>query len=172
MKKTIGEISSALINKSDDRHTVVDQMRENLTDYDRDLMICAERGKKEYTGDFYIVVITKQEKIMRNVIRNYFLVRHSCPTPDNDQIVYRYEKGNSEIKFLWAIPNRHTVGYLIHNALLLPPEEKQLLDFVLKFKDGSLLRLSKQLNNEQPDSNILISRGTDGRTIKSRARSS
>lgn len=171
MKKTVGEISSALINKSDDRHTVVDQMRENLSDYDRNLFICAERGKKEYPGNFYIVVITKQERIMKNVIRNYFLCRGSCPTPDNDQIVYRYEKGSGEIKFLWAVPNKDTVHYLINNALLLPPEEKQLLDFSLQFKDGSLLRLSKTLNNEQPDSNILISRGIDGRTIKSRARS-
>jgi hypothetical protein len=38
------------------------------------------------------------------------------------------------------------------DPLNVPTQEKELLDFVLSFEDGTLLKLSKKLNNEEEDS--------------------
>lgn len=74
-KKKLGEISSGLLINMDheDRdHSAHDQMEEQLSEYDKELFACWEQERKKYTGDFYIVVITKKEKLLANVIRNYF----------------------------------------------------------------------------------------------------
>ena len=86
---------------------------------------------------------------MNNVIRNYFLTRFSCPTPEWDQAVYKYDTKSDSLDFLWVVPAKDICKNLKDNALNIDPSEKELLNFVLSFEDGTLLQLSKKLNNEQ-----------------------
>ncbi len=153
-KQTIGDISSKLIIKqSDDTHSAHEQMEENLTDYDKNLYECVESAKSIYViGDFYVVVTTKKERLMPNVIRNYFFSRYSCPTPEYDQIVYKFHRKDEQIEFLWVVPCKETCEIMRLDPLNVPTQEKELLDFVLSFEDGTLLKLSKKLNNEEEDS--------------------
>ena len=92
-KPTVGKVAVDLLEKADDKHTVVDQMRENLTDYDKNIWICVADGKKKYDGNFYIVVECKKERLLENVIRNYFFSRLTAPTPIWDQ---GYEGGHQK----------------------------------------------------------------------------
>ena len=155
-KKTMGSVSSELaVKQVDDTHTAHDQMEESLTDWDRNIFECIERSKKEYSGDFYLVVITKKERLLTNVIRNYFMTRVSCPTPDYDQTVYKYNKKYEILDFLWVIPSKDACLMLRENAMYVMPEERQLLQFVLDFADGSLFEVAKRLNGETPDSILL-----------------
>jgi len=39
---TVGKIATDLLAKADDKHTVVDQMQENLTEYDKNIWLCVE----------------------------------------------------------------------------------------------------------------------------------
>jgi hypothetical protein len=151
-RDTVGKISTELIAKSDDKHTVIDQMHEQLSEYDQTLHDTVELGKKTYPDDFYVVVLTKKERLMENVIRNYFIPRGSCPTPEWDQAVYRYHKPADRVGFLWIVPSRDTCSYMRNNANVLPKEQYELLTYVLQFEDGTLLKLSKQLNGEHVDS--------------------
>lgn len=155
-RKTIGKISRDLTIKNEKiDHTPREQMLEQLTDYDKNIHECIESSKKKYDSDFYIVVLTKKERLMQNVIRNYFLARGSCPTPEYDQTVYKYKKNAGIVEYLWTVPAADTCTYLIANALTLPEQERDLLEFVMDFLDGTLLRHSKKLNGEAPDSPIL-----------------
>lgn len=146
---TVGKISRDLIIKSgDETHSVTEQMQENLSEYDKNIYECIEIGKKEYMFDFYIIVITKKEKLMPNVLRHYFLSRHSCPTPQYDEAVYKYHRTEDRIEFLWVVPSKETCEYFVVNSLSIIEEERELLNFVLQFTNGDLDIKAKQMNGE------------------------
>lgn len=147
-RETVGKISTDLLRKAEPI-SPIEQMRESLTEYEKNINECLETGKKTFPKDFFIVVITKKEPLMPNVIRNYFFPRLSCPTPDYDQTVYKYSLKNDHIEFLWVIPSRDTCFLLVDNRHEVAPAEYALLQFVLKFHDGTLFKIAKSLNNEE-----------------------
>jgi len=156
-KKTLGQIATELQKKAvDNTHTAHDQMQECLTDWDRALFDCINTHKSLYPPeDFYVVIITKKERLLENVLRNYFFVRITCPTPDYDQTVYLYRTKEEIVDFIWTIPSKDTCLMMTQAALAVPEEEKQLLQFVLDFADGTLYKKCKKLNGEEEKSNIL-----------------
>jgi hypothetical protein len=155
-KETVGKIAYDLMQKEPDSRDPIEIEREVHKNYEAQIIACIEDGKKYYTEDFYIIVITKKERLMHNVLRNYFFHRQSCPTPDYDQTVYKYTISTENIEFLWVIPSKDTCILLKQNALEVVPEERQLLKYVLDFADGTLYKLSKKLNGEAEDSSLLV----------------
>lgn len=154
-RQKVGKYSADLLQKQPETKSPIEQMYENLTDYDKHIFTCIDDGKKRFDGDFFLVVLTKKEPLMPNVLRNYFIARISCPTPDYDQTVYKYTKADEIVDFLWVIPSKDTCFLLKKHALEVPESERELLNFVLRFSDGDLYRLCKKLNGEQADSNLL-----------------
>lgn len=150
MKQTVGKIASDLLLKPE-ANTVIDQQREMQKDYMKNLFEAVDRGYKKYYGNFFIHVEKKREPLLENVIRNYFIDRQTCPTPNYDQDIFRYNRQKSSIEYLWSIPDRETCFHLKANALQVVNEEKSLLNFVLQFDDGTLLKICKKLNNEKED---------------------
>jgi hypothetical protein len=150
-RDTIGAISSELLSKESPTNDPIELEREMHKDYEANVYECVERGKKEFFGDFYVVVTTKKERLMQNVLRNYFFPRNSCPTPEWDQAVYFYSRKDEKIDFMWVIPSKDTCKLFKENALLIAPEEKELLQFILEFEDGTLLEKSRLLNGENPN---------------------
>ena len=148
-KDTVGKISSELMQKEPESRDPIEIQRATEQEYIQHLNECLERGKKTYPDNFFIVVITKNERLMKNVFRNYFFCRLSCPTPDYDQTVYRYLAKEGVLEYLWTIPCRDASMHLKDNALNVSKEEKPILDMVLDFADGTLYRLAKKLNNEE-----------------------
>jgi len=156
-EKTVGQVSLDLVSKTPETLSPIEQMRESLTEYDKNINECIETNKKIYAGDFFIVVITKKEPLMENVLRNYFMARSTCPTPDYDQTVYRYDKKAGDIEFIWTIPSKHTCLTFIENKDEIVPDEWGLLKFILEFADGTLYKKAKELNGEEEKSNLIIS---------------
>lgn len=155
-KKTMGVIALDLAKSAhDNTHNAHDQMEESLTDWDKNIFECVDRFKAQFPFDFYIVVVTKKERLLENVLRNFFTGRISCPTPDYDQTVYRFDRKKDILEFLWVIPSKDTCLHLREHALQVPLEERQLLQFVLDFADGSLFRKAKELNGEEVSSIFL-----------------
>jgi len=151
-RQTVGKVASDLIIKATDSTSPIEQMRENLSEYEQNLRECVDSSKKIIMGDFYVIVLTKQEHLMQNVFRNYFFPRMSCPSPDWDQTVYKYKRNDDHIVYMWTIPSRESCEYLKKNALYVDKSERELLKYVLAFNDGSLLKLAKQLNGEKLES--------------------
>ena len=114
-----------------------------------ELLSTTQSGKKLYDGDFFVVVLTKKERLLPNVLRNYFLHRKTCPTPTYDQAVYHFVATEDELRFLWVVPSKDTCELLRDNALQVHDEERALRDYVLQFYDGSLDRLCLKLNPEE-----------------------
>lgn len=154
-RKTVGAAASELMQQTLTTRDPIELQRSMQEDYFDELVECVSRNKSSFDGNFFIVVITKKERLMPNVIRNYFFARNSCPTPDYDQAVYRYHAQDELIEYLWCIPDKQTCLLLKENALEV--QEKDLLQHVLDFADGSLFALAKKLNSEQYHSPFLES---------------
>jgi len=151
-KETVGKVATDLIVKAPDTLSPIEQMQENLSEYEANIWECVERCKKDFKDDFYIVVITKNEKLLPNVFRNYFYGRLSCPTPDYDQTVYKFKRKDNAPIFMWVIPSRDACIHLIKNHQYVAPEEQGLLKYVVAFQDGTLFKLAKELNGEKLES--------------------
>lgn len=148
-KKTVGAHSYDLMLKNDKiDHSAQEQASEQLNDYEKGIQECYQRGAKKYHDRFFIVVLTKKERLMQNVLRHYFFPRHSCPTPKYDQAVYIADPQSGTIQFLWVVPAKDVCYYLRDNALNVNKEQKDLLSFVLDFFDNTLLNKAKTLNGE------------------------
>lgn len=154
-RETVGKISTDLLAKEMPTHDPIELEREMNKNYEENVLECLARGKKEYEGDFYIIVLTKKERTMQNVLRKYYFGRRSCPTPEYDQVVYHYNKADDNIEFLWVLPSKDTCELLRDNAALVDPLEWGILDFVLKLYSGDLLNVSKKRNGERIDSPLL-----------------
>ena len=154
MADTVGKISSELLQKAPDSRDPIEIQREIHKSYEKVFVECMRRGRLVYTDDFYVVVITKKERLMENVLRNYFTYRVSCPTPEYDQAVYKIHK-DDKIQFLWVLPSKDTCEMFIRHAGEIVPDERWLLYYILADNNGDLLKLSKQLNNEEVGS-ILV----------------
>lgn len=170
---TVGKKSIELQQKPQESRDPIELQREMQKDYIRDLEWCILHAKKRidcssipnhhvckgasaWTGSFYVQVNCKAEKLLKNVIRNYFEPKRACPTPNYDQTVFFYNHENDNIEFIWTIPDRETCQIYIENALQVVPEEKELLNFILAFADGTLYKLAKKLNGERDDSPLLV----------------
>jgi len=149
-RKTVGALSREAACKTQDTTDPVELARQNMKDYVDNLFGCVNTHKKMFDDQpgFYVCVITKQEPLMKNVFRNYFAGTRACPTPDFDQAIYRYDKQDDKIEFLWALPHEAACKSYRDHALQVIEEEKELLSDILDFYDGTLLRLAMTLNGE------------------------
>ena len=148
----MGQIHLDLTEKEIQDVSPIDVEREAHKDYEKNLYEAIDRGKKSYDGDFFIVILTKKERLLDRVIRNFFFVRASCPTPEYDQTVYHFHRKSDKIEFLWVLPSKDTCYTFLHNINKIAHEERDLLKFILKDKSGELLALSKKLNGETSNS--------------------
>ena len=150
-RETVGKISSDLSQKDMGSQNIVDLQRKMQEEYLQNLIECINNHKSIFPGDFFIIVITKNEKLMPNVFRSYFLARMSCPSPEYDQSVFRYFKDGEHAEHIWTVPSKDACYHLKENANYIVPAERGLLEYVQRFFDGSLLTLSKQINGEEAD---------------------
>jgi hypothetical protein len=149
-RESVGKMSLDLQNKYMDKEgeDYRDVRHEMTKDYEKKILEVVEDGIRVWDGDFYIVVLSKREKVMKNVLRNYMFHRNSCPTPNYDQIVYKYFKKDSRIDNVWVIPSKNKCAFMLDNMLEVPPEERDLLNFVIDFKEGELGKKCYELNDE------------------------
>jgi hypothetical protein len=154
-RKTVGQESLELSQKTPDNISVLEQQEAMQQDYMKNLLEIIDTAYDKYPESFFVEVITKNEKLMPNVFRNYFVDRSTCPTPNYDQSVYRYNKVAGQIEYIWTIPSRDATAHLVDNQLIVHKDEKQLTEFCVMFAKGELFKLMKKLNGEAPDSPIL-----------------
>lgn len=116
----------------------------------KEIQVTMDSGKKAIPGeDFFIVILQKNERVLHNVLRNYFMYRRTCPTPNYDQIVYRYDHKTDDLHLVWTLPAREVCLVMLENAAFLDPELYELLKYIQDFKEGELARLAFKLNKEE-----------------------
>jgi len=140
-----------------DGSTPNEQAEERMKNYRKELIKCVEDNKKIFTGDVWVDVQKKTEKIgMGKAHRNYFFAKQACPSPTNDQDVFRYNRKEDRIEYIWSVPDEASCRDMINNALLVPPEKKELLGYVIDFREGRLLQRAKELNGEVKESPVIL----------------
>jgi hypothetical protein len=154
-KKTVGEQYLDISCKLPESRDPIELQREMQKGYIDELSKCVVEFRKKCSADFWVVVLTKRERLMENILRFYYFGRHSCPTPDFDQSLYFYDSKAEEIRFVWSIPDKDTCHHLRNNALYVHDSERNLLQFILEFFDGTLFEKAKRFNKEVKDSPIL-----------------
>jgi len=165
VKKTVGSIATELkksdsstINPQEIQHAQEKEYLDNLiwaVKHAQKRVDCIDdsckdicKSREALMGDFYIVGLLKRERLLDNVLRNYFIPTLACPTPYFDQTLYRYKADKDDIEFVWVIPDQETCEVFRENKDKIVPEERSLLQFILDYYDGTLYRLSKKLNGE------------------------
>lgn len=165
-RQTVGKIASDLQQKVPDtlnpreiQQATEKEYLDNLAwcvDHAKKRVLCDEnkgctqecKKKESFDSDFFIECITKKEPKLENVLRNYFIPRNSCPTPFFDQTVYKYNAQADQIEFLWVVPDKETAEIFKENKEKIVPEERCLLEQVMKYYDGTLFQLAKKFNGE------------------------
>ncbi len=158
-KKTVGEESLELAEKTRGEKIEAIEIQQEIQkgtnsekSQEEELWHCVDRGKNDpwVQDNFYVIILTKQERHLKNVIRFYYYYRNSCPTPHHDQTVFRYIKDGDELEFLWTIPDKVSCSALI-NALQtgnVHPEQERLAHMSLAYIEGDLDTYCKKLNHE------------------------
>lgn len=154
--KTVGQLNYEWSSKDHEAVETKELTDAILTDYEDNIQQAVKAGISELgtDTDFFIVVLSKKEGVLRNAIRNYFLYRRSCPTPTCEQTVYIYHADSGVVDLLWTIPTQQACSYLYDNRLSIDKSEWELLNYVLLFREGSLDNLARRLNNEIRDQGI------------------
>lgn len=134
---TVGQASADLLLKSNEKQDVIETQQEMLKGYFDQLVDCAKRY--DWLDPFYICVQTRRERTMVNVVRNQFYARRTRPIPQYDLALYWYDPKTEDLKFVWCIPSKDTVEYMVHHELEIPPDQHVLLGFCKSFLANTLI---------------------------------
>ncbi len=118
--------------------------------YEEEVHFTIKSGRDDTSihGNFYIVVLFKKERLLHNVLRQYFFYRQSCPTPEFDQTVYKYVRMEDKVEYLWTIPNNVACLNLPRMWKDLPDDQMILVSMIAAFHSGELDRLAAHHNKE------------------------
>lgn len=171
--KTTGAIASELLQKQDQNLNPQEVQRAQEQEYLANLEWAVRHAQKKVDcysieghdqcknrpaleGSFFITVILKKEKLLENVLRNYFVPTQACPTPTYDQTLYRYDHQKESIEFVWVIPDKETCEIFRENIAIIVPEERGLLKCILDFYDGTYYRMMKKFNGEKMERSVKL----------------
>lgn len=142
------------LQKKDEKINPVDLQKsihkgnEGSDSFESQIFECIERGIKAFGQDFFVVVVFKKERLLQNVVRQYFIPRLSCPTPEYDQVVYKYHYKPHDLEFIWVVPDQETCMNIPLFDNFLPAEQQELIKFARRFKSGDLDKKCAALNGE------------------------
>jgi hypothetical protein len=139
-KPTIGEEAYNRLISGDKQEVGETSSAMNKT-FEEELMECIHSYQKkrlENVKPFYMVVLSKKERIMNNVVRRYFFGRESEPTPDYDQTVFKVNPKDQRIDYKWTIPDIETYHKMIFFGHNYPLEEQQLVEFCKAMNENRL----------------------------------
>lgn len=130
----------------------IELARANEKGYMQELWETVANGKKLFPQqDFFINVLLKQEILLRIVYRSIFAVAVDCPTPTFDQTVYKYSRKDDQLLLIWSLPNEEACVTYYNDAIYVVPEERNVLNDIIDFYNGTLMHKALQLNKETDD---------------------
>lgn len=164
--KTVGAVASDLLSKHNESLSPQEVAQAQEREYLANLEWAVRHAQKKVDcysmqghdqcrtrdaldGSFFVAVLLKKEKLLENVLRNYFVATKACPTPTYDQTIYRYNHEKEDVEYIWTIPDRETCLTFKENASIIVPAERQLLQCVLNFYDGTYYKMMKKFNGEE-----------------------
>jgi len=133
---------------TDDTVAVGDLSRSMSSDYMKNLVDTALKARGSYSERYYIVVLTKVERLIGTAIRNYFVARQSCPTPNYGQTVYSFDPKDESFELLWLVPIKKVCDKMYSDRFNVELINDPLINYVVDYIEGRLLGLCMKLNKE------------------------
>lgn len=148
----IGKIVQELRKDEKSKPKTIEEFKEQsksmTEDYIDNLKIAVENGKKVHNRDFFIAVLTKSERLLEGVYRSYFHPRITCPDPNYDQALYRYNHAKEDIEFIWVVPDKDVCSHMYTNRYNASREDLKLLPYIIDFIEGRLHVKQVEYNKE------------------------
>ena len=147
--KQISDQRNHLIANPDNYQVpVMELTREMMKDWPQYLEKAINEGIEKLKGDFFVVILLKNEKLFPEVFRATFVTRDTCPTPNYDQTVYKYFRETEQLHYLWTVPDRDLCFEFLENAHKIEAADKDLLKMIHMFGTGQLKAMAMKLNGE------------------------
>jgi hypothetical protein len=156
-KTTVGQLylENMAKNVNNDMTLASDITKPQLSECEKEVWDCYYKNKDRYKHDFALVVLLLNHRAMDKMKRAKYFTRHTVPSPDYDQIVFYCRKNKDIPEYLWTVPDIETCNRMMAYKYQVPPEEYGLLQHVLDFYDGTLLKKAKFYNNEPFDTGCI-----------------
>jgi len=136
------------LKTNNDTVQVRELSKEMNKDYMDTLIDTALKDKSKYEGNYYVVVLTKRERLIKRTIRNLFFTRQSCPSPSYEQTVYKFNPKDEILEFLWVVPSKSICEKMIQQRYFIELQSDPLLPYVVDFYTGELMYKAMELNKE------------------------
>jgi len=78
-------------------------------DYIQNLREAVRNGEKAFSGDFFIEVLTRNQKHLPGVLHFSFVCKQICPYASCNQSVFKLYRTTGDLKFMWCLPQRELV---------------------------------------------------------------
>lgn len=148
-KTTAGALGLQIASKPKESRDPIELAEPREKIYLRKLWEHVEDAKKRYVQqDFFIVVITRQEHLIKDCYQDLHSDFPECPTPDYDQTVYQWHWRDEKLELLWSLPHEAACRCYYNHALEVVDSEKALLRDILDYYDGTLLKKAMLLNGD------------------------
>lgn len=148
-RKTVGAIVQDNLAKASESYDTRELGQEMTTNFMDKVFEVVEDGKGIYPADFFVEVHLRRDRLLQGVMRTQVIHRLTCGSPTYNQSMFKYDRKNNLVDYLWTVPDPQHARSLVINALSLDPQFRDLLQFVLDYEDGTLLKLARKLNNEE-----------------------
>lgn len=154
-RPTIGSLVQE-IRKHDFTETESLLPQEFMDQYIKDLNECAEVNLQKFDKDFYIEEISYNERLMPEVMRVRFIAKQACPLPTLNQTIYKVDRKKGQVSLLWVIPDEVSVNTYSKFRNEVVKEEQQILNYILRFLNGDLELMAKELNGEREANSLIL----------------
>jgi hypothetical protein len=106
-------------------------------------------NKHRHRGDFFVSVLTKQERVLLNrVTRHYYIGRFTCPTPNYDTAAWKFNAKLRKCELVYQIGDKNSTIDMVRFPQFYAQLQPELLRYALMFQSGELMRMTKELNGE------------------------
>ena len=128
--KRVGQAALDILAHDNPDQTVEQTLDAFGPDYARQMEECIDTNKTKFKDPFYILVLTKKEPWISNVLRNYFVGRQTPPHafqmmeeyPNHTKTLYIVNARKGQVKLLWSLPGFADCITVAKNPHLYSPE--------------------------------------------------
>ncbi len=144
-RPTVGALNQQAvtnINQSDTWETTQEREKEIM----KNMAQFVATKKDEIKGDFFVMLLSKKEKFLEQVIRDRLFALRACPTPNYGQSIWKYHFADDRLEFIWTVPPKEVVMFLKRYPIEMNDMCGDLIKNIFDFIDGTLDKRTVELN--------------------------
>jgi len=107
-EKTFGKVFSDIKGKLAELVDLREIAQAKKEDFYRDLIEAVERGYAQFSGNFFIHIMLKEEVVFDGIAHFYFVPRETPPYPVTNTILYFCDQEKDDFEVWWALPSMKT----------------------------------------------------------------